>query len=297
MWHLRDSVRNARIVRTLSDYTTLLSDYIEANRGLANEKVPFGSVHTCVMFLGVGRSGTTLVGALLDAHPNVVIANQQNTLKYLYPFAFSRDQMFTLLVRNAAAQAHLGRPGGGGYSYAVPGQFQGRAEKIEVIGDKSKSAQSVEWLASRPDLLAKLQKTTQARIGLLHVIRNPYDTIARRSLRRRVPLDKISREYFALTRQLQGIFDRVESDRNLDARRISVHLEDLIRNPAAELAGLCGGLGVDPIPTYLEACAGIVREKPSLARNLTAWPSELIEEIRQNMISVSWLKRYSFESE
>ena len=104
-----DFVRNARIVRAAMEYSGLIPDYVDSVLRPGDMDASFEAVHTYVMFLGIGRSGTTLLGALLDAHPNVVIANEQNTLKYLYPFSFSRDQIFRLLQRNAVKQATKGQ--------------------------------------------------------------------------------------------------------------------------------------------------------------------------------------------
>ena len=201
-----------------------------------------------------------------------------------------------MLLDNSVRQAELGRPGGGGYSYAVPGQSQGVFENIEVIGDKSRSAQSIEWFTSRPDLLQRLSRTTQAQIVMLHVIRNPFDTIARRSLRRGVSLERISRQYFALSTQLKVLFRRFEAEQELGVKSVALHLEDLIRDPAPVLTVLCDSLGIRHMPAYLEACAGIVREKPSLARELVSWSPELIAEIQQEMESFSWMRSYSFEA-
>jgi hypothetical protein len=245
------------------------------------------------MFVGIGRSGTTLLGALLDAHPNVVIANQQCVLKYLYPFPFSRERIYRLLLRNSVNLAGRGRPGGGGYSYALPGQWQGKFERIEVIGDKSRSAQSVAWLASRPALLQKLAQTARARIRMLHIIRNPFDTIARRSLRRHVSLERISREYFALTEQLQALIGRLESEAGMDVKRIQVYLEDLIGDPASVLTTICDELGVRAPQDYLRACAGLVYQKPREARTTVDWSAELLSDINARLREFPYLSRYS----
>jgi len=292
---LRDYLVNARVVRTARQYATLLSDYITSGQESGRGDAAFASVHTFVIFLGIGRSGTTLLGALLDAHPNMVIARQQNIFKYLYPFSFSRERIFRLLVKNAFDQASGGNPGGGGYTYAVAGQFQGNSDRIEVIGDKSMAAQSVEWLTARPELIERLIGTIKTRVKILHVIRNPFDTIARRSLRRRVSLEKISREYFALSHQMRGLFTRIESNGTLQVGRIPLHLEDLIRSPEEELSKICESLGVQPLPSYLEACSGIVHAKPRLAREEVSWPVPLIREIQLETESLPWLKRYSFD--
>lgn len=292
-----DFVRNARIVRAAIEYSGLIPDYVDSVLRPGDMDASFEAVHTYVMFLGIGRSGTTLLGALLDAHPNVVIANEKNTLKYLYPFSFSRDRIFRLLQRNAAKQATKGRPGGGGYRYPVPGQFQGRSKTIEVIGDKSRSAQSIEWLSFRPDLLKRLSETTRAEIALIHMIRNPFDTIARRSLRRRVSLEKITREYFALSARLDTLLRQIDTMPEPGVRHVALHLEELIRQPAAVLSELCRDLGVQPVSSYIEACSALVYEKPARARQLVSWPPGLVGQIQDHIESLSWLSAYSLEGD
>ena len=90
-----DFLRNARVVRNATEYLTLPADFLRSSSDRLPE-VSFDSVHTFVLFVGIGRSGTTLLGALLDAHPNAIIANQQCALKYLHPFPFARDRIFRL---------------------------------------------------------------------------------------------------------------------------------------------------------------------------------------------------------
>jgi hypothetical protein len=288
-----DFVRNARLVRNAREYSSLIPDYLNSFPSPTESAALFASVHTYVMFIGLGRSGTTLVGALLDAHPRMVIARQLGALKYLWPVPFSRERIFRLLVQNSLKTARDGWPGGGGYSHAIAGQMQGSFDVIEVIGDKSRSAQSLEWFASRPALLSRLADTTRARIRMLHVIRNPYDTIATRSRRRRVSPEKISREYFALTGQLHELNGRIASHAGLDIKRIPVHLEDLILDPKGQLAELCNSLGVSPSEDYLEACAGIVYRKPSEPRRTIEWPAQLVSDIQHRMQEFPHLQRYS----
>ena len=286
-----DYLRNARVVRNAAEYATLLPDYFRSRPGAGPAEL-FDNVHTCVLFAGVGRSGTTLLGALLDAHPDMVVANQQCLLKYLYPLPYSRERIFRLMLRNSIEAARAGRPGGGGYAYTVPGQWQGRFRNIEVIGDKSRSAQSVEWLHSRPRLLRDLVAVTGSRVRLLHVIRNPWDTIARRSLRRGVSLERISRQYFALVDKLHALTQRLESETMPDVRCIQVYLEDLVADPARELAHLCKELDVSADADYLAACARVVA-RPSEPRTRVRWPPELVEDIERQIRETPYLRRYA----
>lgn len=292
---IRDFVRNARLVRNAREYSSLVPDYFASFPAGSENPGLFANVHTFVIFIGIGRSGTTLVGALLDAHPRMVIANQQCALKYVYPLLFSRERIFRLLLRNASKAARGGRPGGGGYSYAVPGQWQGASERIEVIGDKSRSAQSIEWLAARPGLLGELAHTTRTRIRLVHVIRNPCDTIARRSMRRGLALEKISREYFALTAQLQELIHRVDARTGPDIQRIPVYLEDIISDPITQLTRMCEALAITADPSWLESCAGIIYPTPSEARTQVDWPAGLLPAILEKSREFPHLQRYSRE--
>jgi hypothetical protein len=289
-----DFVKNARIVRGALEYATVPLDYLRTCRRRGDE-TPFSAVHTYVMFIGIGRSGTTLLGALLDAHPRIVIANQQTTLKYLRPPLFTRAQIFHLLMRNARRAAGAGRRGGGGYRYAVAGQWQGRCESLEVIGDKSKSAQAVTWLTASPRLLYSLARTTRGRIRMIHAIRNPYDTIATRSRRRGLSLERITREYFALCERLQRLIGQIEATEQFNVARIPVHLEAFIAQPAEQLTAICEALGVAAGDDYVRACRDILYGRPHQSRRKVAWRPELIEQIAQRIAGIPFLRRYRFD--
>ena len=64
-----------------------------------------------------------------------------------------------------------------GYDYSVPGQYQGRFERIRVIGDK-KAGRSTCRLASRPRLLDDVRRDAVVPIRVVHILRNPFDNIA-----------------------------------------------------------------------------------------------------------------------
>src|ERR1051325_6131344 len=120
----------------------------------------FAAVETYCMFLGYPRSGHSLVGSLLDAHPEVIIAHELDVLKYVAA-GFNRDQIFYLLLENSRRRAEGGREYSG-YSYEVAGQWQGRYHKLRVIGDK-KGGRSSTRLTKKPELLEAMRKTIGVR--------------------------------------------------------------------------------------------------------------------------------------
>jgi len=82
------------------------------------------------MFVGYPRTGHSLIGSLLDAHPRIVIAHELDALE-LFQWGFSQRQVFHLLLENSRKMAAAGRSHHG-YSYGVPNQWQvGRDKEIQ----------------------------------------------------------------------------------------------------------------------------------------------------------------------
>src|SRR4051812_7341147 len=108
----------------LSNPFTWSRFYAKSYIGSLRRRSAFSGVKTFCMFLGYPRSGHSLVGSLLDAHPNMVIAHELDVLKFVRA-GFSCEQIFYLLLENSENYAKAGRKYSG-YSYAVPNQWQGR---------------------------------------------------------------------------------------------------------------------------------------------------------------------------
>ena len=78
---LVDFCRHPRFVRNSIEYLPVLPDYFRSYGQGAECRDQFDKVHTYVMFIGIGRSGTSLIGALLDAHPRIIISSRATTLE------------------------------------------------------------------------------------------------------------------------------------------------------------------------------------------------------------------------
>ena len=93
-----------------------------------------------VLFIGYERSGHSLVAALLDAHPNIVIADENYSSRTWQRFptkARTRDNLYQALYTNTVQVAKEGeRSSGnchstlGGYMYQVPNQWQGSFDEV-----------------------------------------------------------------------------------------------------------------------------------------------------------------------
>ncbi|MGH7197343.1 MAG: hypothetical protein ACREH5_01190, partial [Candidatus Omnitrophota bacterium] len=150
----------------------LLRLYLSSLRPASKARELFKDVKVYCMFLSYPQSRQTLIGALFDAHRSMNIAHEVDTLG-LVQAGFGRDQIFYYLMENSIRFAGCGREWSG-HSFAVPGQWQGKFERLKVIGDK-KGSRSLERLRENGKLLERLKETVGVPVRHIHYIRNPYD--------------------------------------------------------------------------------------------------------------------------
>jgi hypothetical protein len=240
------------------------------------------------MFVGYPRSGHSLVGALLDAHPHMIIAHEADVLKYLRA-GFGRRQIYSLLLERSREFAQSGSVWSG-YSYKVPNQWNGRFEKLRIIGDK-KGGSSTRRLTSHPELLDRLRNTLKMRLKLIHVVRNPYDnisTICRRS--RDHDLSASIEFYFSQCETNARIKRQVDSNDFIDVR-----LESVIEDPRRCVTELCRFLGVEAARDYVEACSSIVFSSPHQSRRDVEWSDALKDRVRAQIDRFPFLHGYRYD--
>jgi len=257
----------------------------------SDDRALFDDLKTFCMFLGYPRSGHSLVGALLDAHPDIVIAQELDVLRYAAA-GFRQREIIDLLLENSRAAKEGGRKWGD-YCYDVPNQWQGRFRKLLVIGDK-KGGGSLRRLHAEPELLGRLRQIVNLDIKFVHLVRNPYDnisTMARHREARDLPLANCIDSYFARCRTFAKVRRHIA-----DADILEMKYESFVADPKARLEELCRFLGVAAGAEYLSDCAGIVYESPHRSRYKVPWTDEGIEVVRERMSEFPFLGEYSYGS-
>ncbi len=263
-----------------------LSSYFKARK----TEPLFKDVETYCMFLGYPRSGHTLVGSLLDAHPNIIIAQELDALKYVGK-GFTKKQLFYLLLRQSEAFTRNGRKWSG-YDYNVPNQWNGIFEQLKVIGDK-KGGTSTRTLIKNSTLLERLFKTTGVKNKIIHVVRNPYDnitTIKNKNLQK-LPLEQCIEFYFNFTKTNARVKQEIPPENIFDLKH-----ESLIANPKQAMTDLCRFLGVDLTESYLNDCASIVFESPRKTRFEIEWSPEMIRLVADEIKKYPFLEGYTYDS-
>jgi len=264
--------------------------YILTTLKNSKDKELFKDVKSLCLFIGHGRSGHSIVGALLDAHPNVILSDETDFLKY-FTAGFNKERIYQILLIRSQKEARRQREKMGRnekkYSYWVPGQWQGRHRKIQVVGD-SKASVTARKLVENPVLLKQVCKKIDDHLKLIHVVRNPYDNISTISIHGESLEDAIY-NYFANCDAV------VEIRKGIDANDlIVIRHEDLIDQPKNTLKHLVQFIGVEPFEDYLDASAGIIFKSPSNTRHLIEWDANSIGIVKQSMTKYDFLTGYSY---
>lgn len=252
------------------------------------QEICFDSIQNFCLFIGYPRSGHSLVGSLLDAHPNIVIANELDVLRF-FSRGMKKNQIFYLLLRNSKQYARQGRMQTG-YNYDVPGQWQGRFEDLRVIGDK-KGGMTTRRIGENDGLLDSVAETVGMPVKYVHVVRNPFDNITTMALRTQSTLEAEITHYFYLCRINAHIKARIRNQDLLELRH-----EDIIADPEKSLNRLTTFLGLGCPEEYSRACSNIVSKKPSQTRKKVDWPASLVSRVHEGIRGYDFLENYSYFS-
>ena len=230
---------------------------------------------------------------MLNAHPEIVISNELDAL-YLFSLAVPRNIIFSQILKQ---EQQFGDGGyqWTGYDYAVPDQYQGKFERLRVIGDK-KAGQSTRRLANNLGLLDDVRHSVRIPIRVIHIVRNPFDNIT--TMYRRQPhrfdgaggLRGTIDFYRQLTKTIDDIRARLQPDEFFDVR-----YESFVESPGPHLVQLCTFLGVDAPPDYIEACAKIVRSA-SQTRDQVTWSAEERHEVEALIEAHPHLGGYDYDT-
>jgi hypothetical protein len=216
----------------------------------------YDNLQKFVVFVGPRRTGSTLVGAMLDAHPHAVIANEIPAFRWS---SYPRDFIITQILKTSERYARYRNPGGGGYLYSVPNSSQGTyREPLQVVGTKE-SVETTRKMISRPAKLGLYLEKLGCEPKLFLCVRNPYDAVTTEALRSNINLDCAIRQFNDL---MQGYADIAEM--------YDVHVvksEDMITDTEAQIRAVLDYVGLGDTAGYVRNCASIVSASPHVTRH------------------------------
>ena len=222
-------------------------------------------VEKFVFFIGFTRSGHSIIGSFIDAHPHMIIAYQYKLFRRLSQLRVGdKAVLFNGLYRNSHLDAAKGWMSGGptkkNYTLHVDYPWQGVYDDyISVIGDKAGGSTTL-FFDSSParfvDRYKNLKEIVQVPVKVIFVVRNPFDMIAthvlyhdspklREILEKTISSDKLTTQILASNDRIVSLYKSTMNDLQqshqeellLDAKYNDEHNLEVQINTIASLAG------------------------------------------------------------
>ena len=248
---------------------------------------------TLCMFIGYPRSGHSVIGAMLDAHPHAVISHELDIIEKLKT-GFSMKQIAAMIIENAAMFAQNGRKWSN-YDYTIPDQWQGNYQQIKVIGDK-KGGRTARHFHENPALSNLLAQRSPWPVKMIHVTRNPFDNIITRAYGGNETQGTITPE--RIHQEMDRHFQQAGAILQLKHKNmfaiLDIRHEDLISSPETTLQAICAFLDLEASADYLKDCASLVFKKPHKTRQRYPLSEELIQTINQKMAPYPFFTGYTY---
>ena len=278
-------------------------------------------VHSFVLFIGWPRSCHSIIGSMLDAHPNMIVAHEFFLFKKLIEneqLGLNRTRLYEELYNNSfsSIQQKGWRDSGHsekGYDLSIGKSWQGRFTHLKVIGDKSGGTSVMVYMKDRnvfKRLYQRLTDTVEVPIKVLQVIRNPLDMIATvtlytgSSVRGRKANATVLQKYknFAIMKRstteilnIARAIVRMISDVGLSP--LEIHCEDLIADPAKTISNICRFLGVECSADYLQMCVDKTFKNVSESRHLVQWDPQTLPRLIDTLRAFPFFKKYNLITE
>jgi hypothetical protein len=257
-----------------------------SNLSAAGPEHSLADARCFVLIVGNARSGSTLLGAVLDGHPQALVANESSSSFSLWRNLTKPDILLDL-YDNASQMAAEGRLSQG-YRYQIGGHPASK-ERILIIGDKAWNP-ALLLLHGNPGLLQSLEERLGMPVRLVHAVRNPFDVIATMNRRSGAPIADRIRWYFMHCEAAAALAHRLPPERFLES-----HHAALLASPADELGRLIDFVGLEWDGAHLEAVRQKLFARPRRTAAEVAWRADEIAEVLRRMTEFRFLLRYLSE--
>ena len=272
-------------------------------------------VEKFVFFIGNPRSGHSIIGSMMDAHPDMIIAHQY-MLFGRWPrqgkLMMNKTYLFNALYKKSFSDAVKGlrssmdKAGRKGYTLQMKNTWQGQFNQVKIIGDKSGGKSSLCYLDS-PQRVQKsyrqLVDTVRIPVRAIHVIRNPYDMIATAALYHagsaghKLPasekkFDNPKMLMAAAISQLKMAEGSKNFTESCNLTVLEVYSEDFIEDPKGTMKTVCEFLDLECWDKYLQQCYDKAYRSPSRTSTVVKWTPEVLEYINREMKHYPFFHRY-----
>ena len=298
--HKIDALRNIEIARPL---VKTICHFIASRERIELENSS-KDIQIMLLIIGFPRSGSSLLGYLLTAHPNMVVADEALHPKQDVRIYSSLDEIFNQILEhdyNMRLRSHVWSKLKKSLfnvistkhrieSYVlIHNQYQGRCEHLKVIGNKGSHVSHVNVQNRSTNTLKILKKNLKEKnivLKWIFTVRNPYDMYST-MLRYHHPRN----ELIEICVRNKEFLEQIDSQDIFYARH-----EDMIANPRSQLAKICDFLQVSASPDYLDDCAFVVDKEPHKSRLKHDWTKEEKQTIESLIEKYDCFSKYSWDT-
>ena len=278
-------------------------------------------VEKFVFFVGYPRSGHSIIGSVMDAHPNIVIPHEYflfsecaSQLEVGASIFVNKSQLFNELYKYSYLSSKCGWRSDSntrkGYNLDVGSQWQGTFRQLRVIGDKSggKTTQVMQSGTGKK-CLEQMSGSLNLQIIAVHVVRSPYDMIATRILYQLSTLggtkasDHLHRRVKpglgVLMANTNGVFSQARAVEVVSKKVtvVEIHIEDYIKDPRSCVLKICSALEVPCPQDYVEECYQKAYRNVSRSRDLIEWEPVILHRVQEGMKEFPFFRGYTFEDD
>lgn len=241
------------------------------------------------IFLGYPRSGHSLVGSLLNAHPNIVISHELDVLRFL-KHKITNTELFNLIIARDKWFLNEQKGAWTGYNYIVDDLHQGEHLNIQVIGDKKGGKSSLRCYEDA-GLLDELALRVALPLKIVHHVRNPYDIVTTHFLRSngKTSLKECIDEHIKRSIAIKSIIAAGKH------QVLELHHSDFCEQPENSIKTLIKFLlNEEAHDEYLHKCAAVVEKTISKSRYKIEWDSKHKKMLQDNLSDFEFFSRYNF---
>ena len=276
-------------------------------------------VEKFVIFVGYPRSGHSVIGSVIDGHPNAIIAHEYKLLDKCSEFNLpsklfqSKEALFNALYRSSVYSAKGGWRSDSvtskGYNLHTT-EWHGNFSNLIVIGDKSGGTTAKYFYHNYTiarECYKQLCSTIQMPVLFIHVVRNPFDMIATGIVRKETGIEDMKR-LISTQQKLEiplkpfqdtttSIFHFAKAVTRIKqfANVLEIRFEDYVRDPEQHVHMICSALDL-PCPKYfVDACKKKVHRELTRTRDILEWPPHIRQRIEEEMNRYPFFSTYSFE--
>lgn len=264
------------------------------------------SIRSFVMFMGFGRSGHSVVGQVLNAHPNALVADEapifdelgaspsmRETVDYLVRW----DQAFALkgynkdsFIRKNEHLTRLFSLRGKARNFRFPGLLQGYVQLPSLLGN-SKAGYTSRYIAEQPEVVSSFETAVGVPLKFICILRNPFDMIASGVRRRGASFDEIASNFEQMAQYVESSLATL-----VDHEVLMLRQEDFLLNVEASLERIFDFLELPLNTEYKKIVQKRLFAEPSKTRYKVPEIEENKSRIQRLIDNHQFFAGYSYQS-